>query len=321
MGNKVFDKSELEGKVDPQLQQSAQEIKQRLDQKRNFYHQLRNQYFAVDCWDELNKKIIEFDKDSFTPWNQQWKTHLRSNNAQQIITYFESALLFYEEMDEFVSNLAPQKTDSPEIESLKEEIMHNIENDILSLKADIASQIDEGINNVLGLKAELGLEKNFGQNISTELGASEKYRNRFMAGFIASILAIPLFLLSSFFFEFFKNLNDIEVYSLRAGASISLGFLSYFCYSQYKLYQLICLRYSHLSGFLGGGATFISQLIGSEDNDVKRDINKKLAELFMELEDIFGLVKKNNHPAEISLDKVGKLLEQVTKLTNSSKQG
>lgn len=319
MENKIFDKNELEGKTDPQLQQAAQEIKQRFDQKRGFYHQLRNQYFVIDSWDDLNKKIVEFDKDSFAPWNQQWKNHQRFNNAQQIITYFESALPFYEEMDEFVSNLTPQKTDSPEIESLKEEVLHNIESDILSLKADIASQIDEGINNVLGLKAELGLEKNFGQNISTELVASEKYRNRFMTGFIAAILAIPAFLFSSFYFEFFKSLNEIEVYSLRVGASISLGFLSYFCYSQYKLYQIICLRYSHLSGFLGGGATFISQLIGSEDNEVKRDINKKLAELFMELEEVFGLVKKNNHPAEISLDKVGKLLEQVTKLTNSNK--
>ena len=319
MENRIFDKNELEGKAGPQLQQAAQEIKQRFDQKRGFYHQLRNQYFVIDSWDDLNKKIVEFDKDSFTPWNQQWKNHQRSNNAQQIIEYFESALPFYEEMDGFVSNLTPQKTDSPEIESLKEEVLHNIESDILSLKADIASQIDEGINNVLGLKAELGLEKNFGQNISTELTASEKYRNRFMTGFITAILAIPAFLFSSFYFEFFQSLDEIEVYSLRVGASISLGFLSYFCYSQYKLYQIICLRYSHLSGFLGGGATFISQLIGSEDNDVKRDINKKLAELFMELDEVFGLVKKNNHPAEISLDKVGKLLEQVTKLTNSSK--
>lgn len=320
MESKIFDRSELEGKTEAQLQQAAQEIKQRFDHKRAFYHHVRNQYFVVDKWDQLNRKVIEFDKDKFTPWNQQWKNYQRSNDAQQVIAFFESVLESYKEMDEFVSTLAPQRSDSQEIESLKKEILQNIESDILSLKTNIATQIDTGINNILGLKAELGLEKNFGENIATELESSKTYRNRFMTSFISAILAIPLFLLSSFYFEFFKNLSQTEIYSLRIGASISLGFLSYFCYSQYKLYQLICLRYSHLSGFLGGGATFISQLIGSENSDVKRDINKKLAELFMELEDIFGLVKKNNHPAEISLDKVSKLLEQVTKLANSNKQ-
>lgn len=317
MTNKIFDKSELEGLNGAPLQQAAQEIKSRFDQKRGFYHQLRNQYFVIEHWDDLNKKIVEFDRDKFNPWNQQWANHQRSSNTDQIINFFESAIPFYEEMDNYVSDITVKQTSNPEIEALKKEVLQHIENDILSLKADVTSKIDEGINNVLGLKAELGLEKNFGENITSELKAATTYRNRFMTAFIMAILSIPIFLFSTYYLEFFKNLKDIEVYSLRIGLTVSIAFLSYFAFSQYKLYQLICLRYSHLSGFLGGGATFISQLIGTENNDVKRDMNKKLAELFMELEDVFGLVKKNNHPAEISMDKLGKLLEQLTSLTQS----
>jgi len=321
MSGELFEEKEFEGKVGPQLQQLSQEIKQRFDQKRGFYHQLRNQYFVIDSWNELNKKLIEFDQQKFNPWNQQWANIQRTNDPNQIIQYFKSGQKFYDEMDDFIKEITGNYTHSPEIESLKSEILRNIESDILEMKTDISAQVEKGINDVLGLKAELGLQKNFQENIDEELERSTKLRNIFLGSFIISLLSIPAFLFFSYTNHFLSDYTVIEKYTLRFTYTISAGFLSYFFFGQYRLYQLISLRYSHLNGFLGGGATFISQIIGTEDSEVKKEINKRLAELFMELEEVFGLVKKNSHPADISLDKAGKIIEQLTKLAGSINKG
>ena len=321
MSGKLFEEEEFEGKTGPQLQQLSQEIKQRFDQKRGFYHQLRNQYFVIDSWNELNKKLIEFDQQKFNPWNQQWANIQRTNDPSQIIQYFKSGQEFYDEMDNFVKEITGNYTHSPEIESLKSDILRNIESDILELKTDISAQVEKGINDVLGLKAELGLQKNYQENIDEELGRSTRFRNIFLGSFIVILLSIPVFLFFSYTNHFLSDYTTIEKYTLRFAYTISVGFLSYFFFGQYRLYQLISLRYSHLNGFLGGGATFISQIIGTEDSEVKKEINKRLAELFMELEEVFGLVKKNSHPAELSLDKEGKIIEQITKLAGTINKG
>ncbi|WP_304543936.1 hypothetical protein [Sulfurimonas microaerophilic] len=316
--SRIFEDNEIEGKTGTELQQATQQIKQRFDQKRGYYHNLRNQQTFFENWNELNQRIIDFDTKYFTPWNQQWATIQRTNNPQSILTSFQNALVFFNDMDEFILSISNTNQNSEEIESLKTEILQHVERDILDLKANISSEIERGINNLVGLKAELGLQKNFKDNIDTELKTSMKFRFRFMSGFMITLFLLPMLVLSTYYFDIFKNINTTELYVLRIGITISLAFFSYFLYSQYKLYQIICLRYSHLQGFLGGGATFIGQIIGSENSELKQDINKKLAELFMELEHVFGVAKKSSHPAEISIEKTGELLDKIANITNAS---
>lgn len=318
--HQVFRDAELDGKNGAQLQQAALQIKQRFDQKRGRYHQFRNQAVMSDRWDELNEKIIDFDNSKFTPWNQKWNNLQRSNDINQLKTYFKEGLGLFSEMDEFVSGIRLGQSNSEDVEALKNDVLKTIENDILNLKADISVQIEEGIKDLVGLKAEMGLQRNFQSNIETELKKSTIYRNGFLVFFVLSIVSIPSFLASTFILTQFKALPYAELMFLRAGVTISAAVLSYFFYSQYRLYQLICLRYSHLHGFLGGGATFINQIIGSED-DTKSDINRKMAELFMELDDVFGLVKRNQHPVEMSLDKAGEVIDKVGDLTSKVSNG
>lgn len=317
----IFNPSEIEGKSGVELQQITQQIKQRFDQKRAYYHQLRNQPSFFKYWDELNKRIIDFDTKYFNPWNQQWANIQRSNNEQQILTTFQNAVVFFEEMDDYILSILNKTQTSEEVDNLKTEILQHVERDVLDLRASISSEIERGINDLIGLKAELGLQKNFKDNIDSELATSMKFRFRFMSSFMATLFLLPIFVLSTYYFEFFKNINTTELYVLRIGITISLAFFSYFLYSQYKLYQIICLRYSHLQGFLGGGATFIGQIIGSENSELKQEINKKLAELFMELEQVFGIAKKSSHPAEISIEKTGELLDKITNIITVTNKG
>ena len=77
--NKIFEEIELKDKAGSDLQQAAQLIKQRFDQKRNFYHQMRNTYINVEHWDSLNRKIMEFDADHFNEWNQRVESTMEAN--------------------------------------------------------------------------------------------------------------------------------------------------------------------------------------------------------------------------------------------------
>ena len=309
---RMFEPDEIKGLSDPDRQQRSQQIKQRFDQKRGLYHQLRNQTEAIFHWKEIDAKITSFENDFFNPWNQRWGDVHRGNQEQQLIDYFNEAEKHYNEMDDFVITYAVPRTDSLEVESLKSEILKKIENDILNLKSDINSNLEKGINDLVGLKGELGLQKNFKENIEKELLASKLGKYVFLSLFIIAVSSIPVFIWITKETMIFKDFKDIDLMYLRIGATISLGVLSYFFFSQYRLQQLIGLRYTHLYGFLGGGATYIGQLAGN-DEEVKRAINKKLAYLFIELDDISGLVKKSNHPAETTLEKVSELLASAIK--------
>lgn len=313
---KIFQKEEIEGKTGTVLQKQTIQIKQRFDQKRNFYHQLRHQPLYFDHWNELHNKIIEFDQE-FTKWNQQWANVQRSNNINSIINSFTTAEIFYSEMDDYISDLQVGSSDSDELQAFKKEILESVERDVLNLQANIYSEIEKGINNLVGLKAEMGLEKNFKDNIDVELTNSKKGRKWFFISFIGSVLLIPLTIFFTYKLKLFQTIDVIDLYIIRVGLVLSIGFLSFFLYKQYRLFQIICLRYTHLQGFLGGGATFISQIIGSENTELKQEINKKLAELFMEIELVFGEAQKSSHPAEASLEKTTELLDKISEITKN----
>lgn len=314
----IFVENEFEGKNAAQAQQYATTVKQRFDQKRVRIHQFRTQYPMNEFWNELNQTIVEFDNTKFNPWNQKWANINRANNIQQFKDYFTQGNNLFIEIDEYLLNLPIPDENSQEIESLKSEVISKIESDFINLKNEVSLQINEGINKLVGLNAELGLEKNFKTNIESDLKKSNIHRYSFLAGFVLSVLIIPIFLACTFILDSFMSLEYIELLLLRFGVTLSLAVLSYFCFSQYKLYQLISLRYSHLFGFLGGGATFINQLIGG-DNDSKDIVNKRMAELFMELEMLNGQVKENQHPVEMTIDKAIEVVEKFSEISSKLK--
>ncbi|BEU03311.1 hypothetical protein OAG1_21110 [Agarivorans sp. OAG1] len=312
----TFDEDELKGLQAAELQRKSQEIKQRFDQKRSYFHQIRNHFIVVEHWDDLNQKLVAFDMEKFNVWNKQWNNVHRSVKPEELIKYFNAGEVVFSEFSDYLSSILP-KSDEVELTEYKNEILAQIKEELNDLTAAVNGKVKEGIDDVIGLKSELGLEKNFGENIETELKASIKSKNNFRNLFIGTLALIPVFLaLSSHLFSLDSS-QQIELITLKLGVSFSLGFLSYFFFSQYKVYQMMSLRYSHLTGFLGGGATFLSRLVNTEDGEIKKDINRKIAHLFMQNDDISGLVKKTTHPADVSIDKLGKLLEQIGKFNKT----
>ncbi|ELC0660918.1 hypothetical protein SD340_004303 [Vibrio fluvialis] len=198
------------------------------------------------------------------------------------------------------------------IEKLSSSLTTTIESQIAELSSNLKEQIESGIKDLIGLKSELGLAKEFGEKIQSELEAAQKKEQRFMLAFIIALVLIPISVFCTNFLT--EGMTDaISGYILKGSIAISLLFVSLFFFSQYRTYMMIRLRYTHLDGFLGGGATFISQLLEADSPDLKLEVNKKLAEMFMSLDDVLKMVQKSKHPTELTLETAETVFDKVSK--------
>ncbi|MDT0557562.1 hypothetical protein RM697_02805 [Ichthyenterobacterium sp. W332] len=312
MSNKIFDVEEFENLNGPQIQQLGNTIYQRFAQKRNYYHQSRNsQFVSPQDWDELNKVITEFDT-KFNNWNRTWGNTSRQQNSQAFINYFNQILPEYEKMDEIIEKVRPKYEHSEPVEELKQEILAKVDSDLANLANNFELQISEGIQNLIDLKAEYKLQDTFAVSVKKEKDAANTERKIYLGLFIASVFLIPTFLLISFTVDKLNALDISLQWSVRITISVTLGLLSLFFFNQYRVSRLILLKYTHLNNFIGGGATFISELIGLNE-DSKRDVNKKLANMFIEIDDLMNSIRRSKHPSEKAMDSANKLIDSVTK--------
>lgn len=298
-----------------ELQKKSQLIKQRFDYRRNAYHTYRNNITEFDTWAELNDKLNQFDQTQFNVWSQKWATIQRTNNLNQIINFFEEGNKLFKPLEESFTNIRPSFIGTEEIERIQTDILTKVEQDILNLKTDVLTEVNKGIKNVLDLKAELGLFQNFSENINAELKSNDIRKNWFLFAFILSLCFIAIGLITTFFYDSIKNWDLSNRIAIKLTISIPMGFLSYFFFCQYKLHQIITLKLSHLNGFLGGGASYLGQLT-DQDPETKRETNKNLAQMFINLDDIMTNVKNQKHPTEITFDSISKEIKTLTGSVN-----
>lgn len=306
----LYKEEELDDLTGTNLQQRAQEIKQRFDHRRSYFHTLRNNIGDVKEWAKLNDSIISFDKNKFNPWNQKWNNALRSNSVASIKQFFNEGEILYQDLEEQVGNIKPQYLSTDEVEDLKSEVLKRIDEDMVTIKTDVIEQITNGIKNVLDLKSELGLQANFADNLKKVRKTSNTTKYCFLAGFILSLIGISIFLIFSYKLSYIQNLETYEKILVRIGAVSSLAILSYFLFQQFKLHQILHLKYTHLDNFLGGGATYINQLV-SQDGELKKTTNKKLTEMFMEIDDTIGNAKQVQHPTDKYSESFKQTLDSV----------
>lgn len=309
----IYEISELEGLNGPSLQHKANEIQQRFNQKRTYFHQIRNSPFITnENWNELNKKIVEFDTTQFKNWNQQWSNVSRQQNLNNYLNHFNRGVEIFGELEDLVNDISPKFEHSEGVEVLKEEILTKVDNDLNSLASEIKKQVENGIQDLVALKAEYKLQDTFAESIKTQKTNSEKKKNLLFKLFVGSVILIPLMVLSSFLIPKISSLEIWFQWSIRLLISVTLGILSVFLYNQYKTYHLIHLKYSHLYNFIGGGATFVAELVGLEES-LKKEFNKKVANMFIDIDDILLSVRKAKHPSENFTETSSKTIDSVMK--------
>lgn len=307
----LYNSKDFNGLNLQQLQQKSQELKQRFDYLRMHINNLRTRMPINEQWIKLNNIILDFERGPLQTQNQQWANVYRAPNISNLDHFFKNYLRIHQT---FITDIASlnieESSHSTDVENLKKDMLLKIEEDLISIKNDIYSQIQKGIDDVLNLKSELGLTANFSANLDKVKGNANTLRYVYMSSFIFSLLVISFLIVYISSLSFIKELEVIEKYSVKISSIAILGFLSYFLFNQFKLYQMLHLRYTHLSNFLGGGATYIGQIIGN-DGDVKKKTNQKLADMFMEVDDALGMVKKMQHPTDATIGNTNKVLGNI----------
>ena len=103
---------------------------------------------------------------------------------------------------------------------------------------------------------------------------------------------------------------------IHVSVGIPLTVLSMFLFNQYRVYQLMFLKYSHLSNFIGGGAAFIKKLM-ELDPDNSQGVDNKLANMFIDNDDLMSSIKKIKHPTEGVVEGINKMLQNIPKMVDS----
>lgn len=328
-----LDISELAQAGLSQLLKTSQLAQTKWAQERTFFERLiGNPDFDTEHFKQLINNIdialraLNEVRDSLVPPPPAGRPNRSPNQGskysldeeQKVELLFNELCRFekpYRELIEYRDkNTALGRIESTLIDSIKlleSSVIENTKKQVEGLVKVVTDDINVGIKNVIDLKAELGLEGEFGEKIKVELASAEAKERSFMKALVVSILLIPIAIL---IVQFVVNLDPSAKYVVQGSISFSLLCISYFFFSQYRTYMAIRLRYTHLDGFLGGGATFISQLLKSNDDELKSEVNRKLAELFMGLDDVLQMVQKTKHPTEITLDKAVTIFDKVSKL-------
>src|SRR5690606_6948865 len=128
--------------------------------------------------------------------------------------------------EEDVQEIKPEYLSTDEVESLKTDVLNRVDEDMVTIKNEMVLQIEKGIQNLLDLKSELGLQKNFAENLKVVRTNSNRTKNLFLSGFILSLILIASFLLFSYSLPFIQDLEAYEKILVRIGSVSSLAILS-----------------------------------------------------------------------------------------------
>lgn len=310
--SEIYKESEFDGLQPNQIQQLGNTIYQRINQKRNYYQNQRsNSMISPYQWNDLQQMIANFDL-AYNNWSRNWGNVSRQQTSKAFIDYFNQIVPEINKLDEKIDDLRPKYEHSESVEEIKKEILAKIDSDLANLANQINIQITNGIQDLIDLKAEYKLQDTFFEAIKSERKYSDNQRKLYLNLFVGSVLLIPMFLLFSFLIP---RINDLAIslqWSIRVTISVTLGLLSIFFFNQYRVSRIILLKYKHLSNFIGGGATFISELIGLNE-EAKKDVNRKLADMFINIEDLMSSIKRSKHPSENAMESARKIVDSVTK--------
>ncbi len=320
----IFDEEEFNNLTEAEKRSKAQSIQQLFIQRRSNYHQIRNQTLDLQAHKTISEAIIDFDT-KFSAWNNQTQQTVRQNNINQIVSQFQSGNELFRPMEELYHNFLiegiPYGFGIKDFVSNIEEKFSRKYEDMLehsrktqaALKEELLNKISEGIDDVLNLKNELKITGTFKERIEKQLTDSPQKAKTYFGWFIASVVLLCILLVGSFFIPSLKSLEWYASLALRASVALPIFWISQTLYNNYKYYRVAEMKYDHLDRLLGGGASEITRMI--DDHEAKALAYHRLSELFLDIQDLTGIVSSDKHPTQKSLNEATEMIKQVKAIT------
>lgn len=166
---------------------------------------------------------------------------------------------------------------------------------------ELLKDIKKGIDKLNEYKESLGIKNSFGKNIEQRKNSSSNSMVIYFWFFVASMLAISVLIIFSFFYDSIQSMDIYNKIGIRL-AVIPLGVLSYILFSQYKLQFMLNLKYVHLHDLINGGIIHLSELV-TDDEEAKKAKNQRISEIFLEIDNTLDRVKNTKHPIKDAKEK------------------
>lgn len=302
-----------------QVQVRAGEIRQRFDMRRNIYHHIRNNSpLSVATWVDFDRAMINFETE-YNMWTMDWSAAHQSNEIAFLTSHFNSGNAIFQKIESIIEqNGIIASIDLGEFKRFQSYIQADIHTKFSDLTHLVESKISEGISNLLSLKGELELTKNFDEKIKSKVKSSNFGSWAFFTAFLVSIIGYGCLITLPFAIDPLKSLNSWEQIGIRVSISIPAGIIILFIYNQYRFYKLSHSKYEHLDIFLGGGISSLQSILGANE-DLKIEINKKISDQFVNVDDLVRPILSKSTPYPLDIKDINKALSELTKTVESLK--
>ncbi|TGK77694.1 hypothetical protein EHQ24_18835 [Leptospira noumeaensis] len=313
---KIFEDTEFQHKSPSQILSTANQIKMKFDNRKLVYYNQRNELSNLKYWIEYNEILNEWEKD-YNNWNKKWPQTSQTQNINTYNAYFIDGNELFEKIDtkfnEIFSKFNFEKTYTSQ-----STVIDGIKNDLELIKESFTDKVNQGIEKILNIKSELELEGDFGKSISSNKKSSMIGKWFFFTLFLATLIGYGLTISLIQFQDYFKALDNFDKIAFRISISIPFALIIYFFWTQYKFYNILSLRYSHLSSFIGGGISHLNQLLINYPN-LQEQTTSKITNLFTDISDILNLINKTkSSPVDIkdlseALNRIGEITKNINK--------
>lgn len=185
--------------------------------------------------------------------------------------------------------------------------------------ADLRAALDAGIARVEAIKRDTVLQGSFGEHVGRLRSGAQVAGFVWMGAFVGILLGAAWF--------GYRAVAPHDTWGLvgRLLVAAPAAVLAYFCFGQYKQQRLAEIKYGHLVGFLRGGAKEIGEmLVGSAQGggaDVARELNKRLAEILLDVDDLANATRKAGLPTQELTKVLGQIQKTAEALGPFTKRG
>jgi len=249
---------------------------------------------------EFNKRLNELNQAINTALQEKTKNlSLAAEKIKEFDKLFNSVEPIYEKHKKlFLSLLRINDEDHDPLHDIKTNVVDRLNSQWSTLQNNLTRKIEEGIQSVLNIKLTLGVTGVFKDQIEGEITRNREDAKKYFDRFMLTLLAIPVLLGSTYILNSITKLEWQDALFLRLSIVIPLIWLAKWYSTNYTYSQLAAIKFDHLNRLLGEGAPTIAKLVEA-DQSAKSEVYKRLAELFLDINDLTSFAgNQPKHPAE-----------------------
>ncbi|MCW9024041.1 MAG: hypothetical protein OQK73_05105 [Gammaproteobacteria bacterium] len=272
----------------------------------------------------LNDEYQRFN-NNFNEANKKINEALKNNDISLAIKTLEMfdeifqkmELVYLEHEDQYKQIPADLSQIYDQLQSDYREVISSLNLQLDNSRSELFGKIQDGIDNLLQLKKELGFTGTFKDKIEREILKSKILSFIYLWSFILTLLLIPLLVITSFIIPDIHTLEWYEALAVRASIVATLVWMATFFHKNYSLRTVLVMKFDHMERLLGGGAATIADLVKS-DEPARAEVYRRMSELFLNMDDLSEIVSKELRPTIKSKKEAINLLKEVKSVLKDS---